>query len=269
MPIAHLTWIKNYLLDVDPTLYLDEIREKLMVQFSHHENQGRYPLSVICVTLIKAGITRKKLSKVSLRRNQYVRHVFREVFFHEDPSRFIFIDESQKDPFTLYRDHGRGPIGERVERQVEFTRATRGYSVLAFMTLDGIIGHTITHASGVTAEKFTYDITHVLLPLLRSDSIVIMDNASIHHSAAIKNLIETHCQGCQVVYLPPYSFDLNPIEQALSKLKAYLQRNREESRSNPRMSIRNGLSEISSADAAGWFQNCGYVVTEVLPGFWV
>ena len=118
MPIAHLTWIKNYLLDVDPTLYLDEIREKLMVQFSHHENQGRYPLSVICVTLIKAGITRKKLSNVSLRRNQYVRHVFHEVFFHEDPSRFIFIDESRKDPFTLYRDYGRGPIGERVERQV-------------------------------------------------------------------------------------------------------------------------------------------------------
>ena len=52
-----------------------------------------------------------------------------------------------------------GSIRERVERQVEFTRATRGYSVLAFMTLDGIIGHTITHASVVTAEKFTYDIT--------------------------------------------------------------------------------------------------------------
>lgn len=269
MRIAHLNWIRNFLLEEDSTLYLDEIREKLMVQFALDPNQGRYPISVICVTLIKAGITRKKLSKVSLRRNEYVRNVFREVFFQEDPSRFIFIDESRKDPFTLYRDYGRGPIGERVERQVEFTRATRGYSVLAFMTLDGIIGHTITHASGVTAEKFTYDITHVLLPLLRCDSIVIMDNASIHHTITIKNLIEGHCPGCRVVYLPPYSFDLNPIEQAFSKLKAYLQRNREESRANPRMAIRNGLGGISAADAAGWFQNCGYGATEIIPGFWI
>jgi len=49
-----LDQIKNYLLDVDSTLYLDEMREKIMVQFAFDENEGRYPISVICVTLIKA-----------------------------------------------------------------------------------------------------------------------------------------------------------------------------------------------------------------------
>ena len=148
------------------------------------------------------------------------------------------------------------------------TRATRGYSALAGMSIDGIMGYSITNASGVNAPKFIDMLGQAILPLLNPfpgpRSVVVMDNAIIHHNPWVRAMIEA--TGAILVFLRPYSYDLNPIELAFSKVKAYLERERGLCEGNPRLALARALSSVSADDAVGYFRNDGYWVDELLPG---
>jgi len=256
MPEEHLTWLTSYLDDVDATLYLDEMQSKLIDEFG-----VRHGISTICSNLIlRAKYTRKVLSRIAIRQNEFVREEWRDSMRDIESSRFIFLDETRKDPKTIKRRFGRGQIGTRVRYAAAFNRATRGYSALAFMTMDGVVAHTITSRRGFDRAAFQADLQEHLLPLLKPDSVVVLDNASIHHSPQIVNLIEGHCPGAMVVYLPTYSYDMNPIEMAFSKVKSWLERHGDEPqyKADPRYALRCALESVNADDACGYFSHCGY-----------
>jgi transposase len=83
-----------------------------------------------------------------------------------------------------------------------------------------------------------------------------MDNLQVHKGARVRQLIES--QGCQVLFLPAYSPDLSPIEETFSKLKAFLRRAKARTREALQEAIMQGLLTVTSQDAHGWFEHCGY-----------
>jgi transposase len=96
----------------------------------------------------------------------------------------------------------------------------------------------------------------VLAASLRRGQIVVMDNLSAHKGERIKELIEE--RGCELLYLPPYSPDLNPIEEAFGKMKGILRKAEARSREMLVEAMGKALDAITSRDARGFFEHCGY-----------
>jgi transposase len=99
-------------------------------------------------------------------------------------------------------------------------------------------------------------VEHVLAPTLRRGQVVVMDNLSAHKGERIKELIER--RGCQLVYLPSYSPDLNPIEEAFSKIKRLVRKAEARTREALVEAIGSALLAVTSRDARGFFEHCGY-----------
>ena len=114
------------------------------------------------------------------------------------------------------------------------------------MTVDGA---TDTEVFRAYAEQ-------VLCPWLRPGDIVVMDNLSPHKSEPTLQLIEA--AGAEVLFLPAYSPDLNPIEKMWSKVKAILRRLKPRTTEEIHDAVRQALKEITASDARGWFESCGY-----------
>ena len=96
----------------------------------------------------------------------------------------------------------------------------------------------------------------VLCPTLKRGQVVVMDNLSSHEGERVRELMEG--EGCELIYLPPYSPDFNPIEKAFSKLKSYLREACARSQDTLMEVIGQALSTISASDAEGFFEHCGY-----------
>jgi transposase len=105
------------------------------------------------------------------------------------------------------------------------------------------------------ARVFHTYLEEVLLPTLERGRVV-MDNLSAHKGERVRELIEG--KGCELVYLPPYSPDFDPIEQAFSKLKSYLRAACARGRDALMEVIGEALSTITASDAEGYFEHCGY-----------
>jgi len=101
-------------------------------------------------------------------------------------------------------------------------------------------------------------VKHVLAPTRRPGQVVVMDNLPAHKHPQVRTLLRT--RGCQLLYLPPYSPDLNPIEPAWSKLKAFLREVRARLRPDLEQAVATGLRTITAQNAKGWFRHCGYPV---------
>jgi transposase len=136
-----------------------------------------------------------------------------------DPERLVFIDETWAST-NMARLRGRAPKGERLRasiphghwRTTTFVAGLRLTGMVAPMVLDGPInGHA-----------FQAYVDQVLVPELRPGDIVIMDNLGSHKGHTVRSAIEA--TGAMLLYLPPYSPDFNPIENAFSKLKALLRK---------------------------------------------
>jgi len=167
--------------------------------------------------------------------------------------RLVFVDESGSHT-SLTPLYGWAPKGERAVGSVPRNRgqnttilgALAPHGVQAAMTLQGA-------ADTLAFEAF---VEQVLVPTLESGQIVVMDNLSIHKSATTRTLIEG--AGCSLLFLPSYSPDLAPIEQAWSKLKAHLRRVQARATDTLEAAIAHGLDRITAQDAQGWFKHCGY-----------
>lgn len=116
----------------------------------------------------------------------------------------------------------------------------------AMMTIEG----------GTTAEVFLAYITQVLVPKLKPGNIVVMDNLGAHKVNGVREAIEA--VGASVLYLPPYSFDFNPIELAWSKLKEHLRSSEARTREDLDHEIAAAMGLITRKDALAWFRHCGY-----------
>ena len=134
-----------------------------------------------------------------------------------DPRRLVFIDETWA-ATNMARRYGRAPAGERLVEPVPhghwkvttFVAALRHDGMVAPMVCDGAIN----------GDLFVAYVEQCLVPGLRPCDVVVMDNLSSHKRKEVRELIEG--AGCTLWYLPPYSPDLSPIENAFSKLKALL-----------------------------------------------
>jgi transposase len=130
--------------------------------------------------------------------------------------------------------------------------------LIASLSLSGM-GEALMLEGAADTLAFEVYIEQVLGPSLCTGQIVVLDNLSIHTSKRVRQAVEA--RGCRLLFLPSYSPDLSPIEEAFSKLKTYLRRVGARTREALQEAIVQGLATITAQDAAGWFSHCGYALT--------
>lgn len=128
-------------------------------------------------------------------------------------------------------------------------------TLLSSMSMSGM-GPSLAVEGSTTRAVFEAYLERVLVPTLKPGQIVVMDNLSAHKGHRIRELIEG--RGCELMYLPPYSPDLNPIEEAFSKVKGVLRKAEARSREPLIEAMGVALSAVSSSDARGFFEHRGY-----------
>jgi len=170
-----------------------------------------------------------------------------------DAKRLVFVDEMGTN-ISLSASYAWAPKGERVHCSVPRNRRAN-MTLLSSMSLEGM-GPSLAVEDATTREVFEAYVEQVLSPVLRPGQIVVMDNLSAHKGNRVKESIEQ--RGCQLLFLPPYSPDLNPIEEAFSKIKALLRRAEARSRGALVGAIGRALSADTARDARGFFEHCGY-----------
>ena len=170
-----------------------------------------------------------------------------------DPRRLVFIDETGC-ATDMARTRGRCLRGQRLKGQIPhghwkmttFTAGLRVDGLTAPMALDG----------PMNGEWFVACVEQILVPTLRPGDIVVMDNLSSHKGQGVRAAIEA--AGAELRFLPPYSPDLNPIEQAFSKLKAHLRKHAERSMDALWDRIGTLIDEFSPTECRNFFQHAGY-----------
>lgn len=128
--------------------------------------------------------------------------------------------------------------------------------MIGSIRLDGSVAPMVIEGA-TDAAVFRAYVKHVLVPTLRKDDIVIMDNLSSHKVVEIESMIRE--AGAELRYLPPYSPDLNPIEKMWSKVKEFLRSSKARCTEDLYEAVRLALREVTAQDAQGWFESCGYV----------
>jgi transposase len=118
------------------------------------------------------------------------------------------------------------------------------------------VGPCLALEGSTTREVFEAYLERVLAPTLRPGQVVLMDNLSAHKGGRVKEIIEG--RGCELLYLPPYSPDFNPIEGAFSKVKGLLRRAEARTREALIEAMGRALDAVSARDARGFFGHCGY-----------
>ena len=169
----------------------------------------------------------------------------------------VFVDESGANRAwcPLY---GWAPRGERARGQAPRNRGANT-SLLAAMNTDGLVA-TMTVEGSTNKEVFLTYLENVLCPALRPGQVVIMDHLSVHKNEAVREKIEA-C-GCRLVFLPAYSPDFSPIENAFSKLKNFLRKAKARTQETLEAALTAGLQTIHASDARAWFDHCGFPIAQ-------
>jgi transposase len=127
--------------------------------------------------------------------------------------------------------------------------------MLSSITLEGM-GTSLAVEGATNREVFETYVEQILAPTLRRGQVVVMDNLTAHKGERVKELIEE--RGCKLIYLPPYSPDFNPIEEAFAKIKALVRKAEARTREALVEAIGRGISMVTAEDAQGFFDHCGY-----------
>jgi transposase len=170
-----------------------------------------------------------------------------------DVTCLVFIDESATNT-KMTRLMGRGPQGDRVIGSVPGGR-WETITLVAGLTQRGIIA-PLTFKGSLDGPTFVGYIEECLAPTLKRGQIVILDNLPAHRAPGVQEAIEA--AGATLVYLPKYSPELNPIEQAFSKIKALLRKAAERSVKTLVRRIGSILRSINKQECMNYFRNSGY-----------
>lgn len=170
-----------------------------------------------------------------------------------DPRRLVFLDESGVRT-DLTRTHARGPRGKRVWDAVPHGR-WKTVTAIAAVTLDGPVAPFAFEGATDTAAFRTY-VMKILAPELLPGDLVVMDNLSVHKAAGVAEAIER--RGARVVYLPPYSPDLNPVELLWAKVKRLLRSAAARSVEAIYKALGQAIAAVTENDCLSWFMHCGY-----------
>jgi transposase len=170
-----------------------------------------------------------------------------------DPARLVFVDECGTHT-SMTRRRARAVRGERARGAVPRNRGPVT-TLLSGVSLAGM-SPAMTVDGGTDTAVFATYLEHFLLPGLQPGTVVVVDNVGAHQPDRIRELVEA--AGCQLVFLPAYSPDLTPIEEAFSKIKALVKAAGARTRAALDAAIAAALDAVTAADAAGWFAHAGY-----------
>ena len=157
--------------------------------------------------------------------------------------------------------YARAPKGERASRKAPRNWG-KNVTLISSITLAGM-GPSLSIEGPSDRESFGLYLNEVLRPKLLPGWIVVMDNLSVHKNRRVRELIEE--KGCELWFLPAYSPDLNPIEQAFSKIKGALRKAKARGLDALFEATREALRSVTEEDACGFFSHCGYFEPQVHP----
>jgi transposase len=170
-----------------------------------------------------------------------------------DTGRLVFVDEMGANisltPLYAWSRRGQRAFGSAPRNW------DKNVTLLASITKEGI-GPCLAVEGPTTREVFETYLYGVLAPTLQAGQVVVMDNLSAHKGGRMREIVEG-C-GCELLYLPPYSPDLNPIEEAFSKVKGLLRGAEARTREALVEAMGRALDALTANDARGFFSHCGY-----------
>jgi transposase len=196
----------------------------------------------------------QKKSPIASERDEQARGLWRWLASRFDLRRLVFVDESGFNT-SMTRLRARAPRGKRAYGKVPRNRG-KNTTLIASITLQGGMGESMTLEGATDALAFEAYVEHVLAPSLSEGQVVVLDKLGAHRTQKVKDLIEE--RGADLVFLPSYSPDMNPIEEAFSKIKHLVRKAGARVREALVEAIGRALTAVTIEDAAGWFAHAGY-----------
>ena len=242
----------------NPAAYLGEIQSQL------YDATGKWiHASTICRTIHQNHFTRKKVQVIALQRSDDARIRFMAQVAAYRPDMFIWVDETGSDRRKSIRLFGYAIRGMRPVCH-HLRVGGKRISAIPVLTTRGI-ENVFTTTGSVNGETFESFICECILPIIlpfdgnNPRSILVMNNASIHHCERIKDIIAG--VGAKILFLPPYSPDLMPLEEVFSKVKSTLKANDKVymSTTMPSLLVKLAFCSISQADCFSYIKHAGYM----------
>jgi transposase len=196
-----------------------------------------------------------KKTLAATERNEEQRAAWREAAAPLDPEQVVFVDESGTN-IALTRFYGWAPHDQRATGSVPRNHG-KNTTLVAALAPDGLHEPWLIEGA-IETESFVCSIAEQLAPTLRPGQIVVLDNLSVHKAERVRQAIEA--RHCQLLFLPPYSPDFTPIEQAFSKIKAILRGLGARTKEALQEAVRLAIEAITRHDAAAWFAHAGYAL---------
>jgi transposase len=201
------------------------------------------------------GLDAQKKRLAASERNEEARSAWREAVAQLDPEQLVFVDESGTN-IALTRVYGWAPHEQRATGSVPRNHGTNT-TLVAALAPDGLHEPWLIEGA-MDTDSFAWYIAEQLAPTLRPGQVVVVDNLSAHKADRIRQAIEA--RHCHLLFLPPYSPDFTPIEQAFSKIKALLRGLGARSKETLQEAVRLAIEAITRHDAAAWFAHAGYAL---------
>ena len=197
----------------------------------------------------------QKKSKIAQERDKEARGLWRWLASHFDARRLVFVDESGFNT-SMTRLRARAPKGKRAYGKVPRNRG-KNTTLIASITLEGGMCESMSVEGATDAQAFEAYVEHFLAPsLCEGQVVVVLDRLGAHRTEKVRELVEG--RGADLVFLPSYSPDLNPIEEAFSKIKTLVRKEGARVREALVEAIGRALAAVTPEDAAGWFAHAGY-----------
>ena len=168
-----------------------------------------------------------------------------------DPQKLIYLDETGATLNMVY-EFARSPVGERAHALKSTNRGTR-ISMIGALHFQGLVAELCFEGT-LDTLMFNYFIEKHLAPKLQAGNVVILDNASAHNPDDLRDILTP--LGVSVMFLPPYSPELNPIEKIWSQMKIYLKKNTAEDQEQLYQRIYQAIQQITPSSAYNCLQDC-------------
>lgn len=264
IPPEHTQLAINRLLEECPLLFMKEV-----VEFLYHAVHIRYEERAVRKALKAAGMSRRKLEYRAREQSEPLRNLYTATINLPmfSARHFVFFDETSCKPLDFRRLYGYGLYGAPAFLYVNNRAHGRGPTVtgLSAIGLDGCLGGFAVKEGPVTAayvlEVLEVEILSRMNPFPQPHSVLIMDNASVHDHDLVQRLAARY--GVLVVFLPPYSYDFNPIEFSFHQVKEFLRGQfglNEDGLVAEHLA--EGLMQTTVENTINYYQHCGIRVTE-------
>jgi transposase len=202
------------------------------------------------------GLDAEQKTLAASERDEEARTAWRAATAQLDPEQLVLVDESGT-TISLTRVYGWAPHEQRATGSVPRHHA-KNTTLVAALAPDGLHEPWLIEGA-IETDSFACSIIEQLAPTLRPGQIVVMDHLSAHQADRMRQAIEA--RHCQLLFLPPYSPDFTPIEQAFSKIKAILRGLGARTKEALQEAVRLAIEAITRHDAAAWFAHAGYTLS--------